>query len=186
MQQQPGPQFLRAVLQLLEEHSYHFSSTTERSIKIIRAKAPGAHHGGSADDDFAPSLQRVGGKVIYEFLLTPHVAHALSGAQVALSVCELLSELYRKLVECPAKAGGASMSAVCDAIVRADERIEDVFISPAAKHADALAKSALRQTLGRLDPLFGRLWGQSQPGPATDGLDTMERAAGGSAVTGAL
>ena len=149
------PQFLRAVLQLLEEHSYHFSSTTERSIKIIRAKAPGAHHGSGGDDDMTPSLQRVGGKVLYEFLLlTPHVAHALSSVQVALSACELLSRLYRKLGESPAVGGGVSITAMCDAVMRVDERIEDVFITPAAKHADALAKNALRQTLGRLDPFW--------------------------------
>ena len=70
------------MLQLLEELQYHFSSSTERNIKSIRARGPnrgGAGSGASAaaavDGDMAPTLQRANGRVLYEYLLTPHVAH---------------------------------------------------------------------------------------------------------------
>ena len=91
LQQPSGAPFLRALLQLLEEHQYHFASSTAQSIKAIRARGPrtGQVSGGGAGagasgpgDDIAPSLQRVGGKVLYEFLLTPHLAHAISALQV--------------------------------------------------------------------------------------------------------
>ena len=104
--QPPGVPFVRAVLQLLEEHQYHFASSTERNIKIIRAR-PAVKHGGGGggDDELTPALQRSGGKVLYEYLLTPHVAHALSGVQVAIGLCELMVKLYRKLAESPTVAG---------------------------------------------------------------------------------
>ena len=40
---------------------------------------------GSGDDEkdlLTPTLQRVNGRVVFQYLLTPHIAHALSGSQV--------------------------------------------------------------------------------------------------------
>ena len=99
LQHPAGAPFLRALLQLLEEHQYHFASSTAQSIKAIRARGPrggggggggggGSSGGGGGADDkevIAPALQRVQGKVLYEYLLTPHLAHALSGVQVRVA-----------------------------------------------------------------------------------------------------
>jgi hypothetical protein len=50
---------------------------------------------------------------------------------------------------------------VLEAVSKADAYFEEHFLAPAAKHADAHAKSAMRSSLGGVDPLFARLWGQS-------------------------
>lgn len=65
--------------------------------------------------------------------------------------------------------------------MRVDAIVEEAFLTPAVKHAEGLARTALRQNLGRLDPLFGRLWGQASP----QDVDTMERPIVGSGQTSA-
>lgn len=116
--QPPGAPFVRAVLQLLEEYQ-HYVASSDRQFKITRARGHRLERGGMAnDDDFSVSLQRSGGKVLYEYLLTPHAAHALSGVQVALSLCEVLAKIYQKLIEAAAHSGTlaiveASISSPC-------------------------------------------------------------------------
>ena len=168
--QPPGVPFVRAVLQLFEEHTYHFASSAERNIKAIRAR-PAARHADADDQQLSTSLQRSGGKVLYEYLLTPHVAHALSGAQVVIGLCELLPRLYRKLADCPAAAGASP--ALIEAIGKADTLLEDAVLAPAIKHAEGLSKAVVRSQLGRLDPLFGRIWGHAAPQDAQgEGMGT--------------
>ena len=187
LQQPAGAPFLRGLLQLLEEHQYHFASSTVQNIKAIRARGPlGPGGGASANDESSekdvikPTLQRVGGKVAYEYLLTPHLAHALSGSQVLLSLCELMGKVYRKLIECAAP--GVSKE-LMEAVSKADAYLEEHFFSPAAKQADTLAKAAMRGSLSRVDPLFARLWGQA----SGDGVDDpMERTANPKPLAGAL
>lgn len=162
MAQPPGIPFLRAVLQTLEEHQHHFSSSFASS-RGMRARA---NHHRADDESLTPALHRVNGKVMYEYLLTPHVAHALSGVQLALGLCDLLSNLYRKLAECPSAIAVASAPAITDAIHKIDERLEEVFLSPAARHTEGLSKAAMRQSLNRLDPLFARLWSGQTAGGA--------------------
>jgi len=173
LQQPAGAPFLRALLQLLEEHQYHFSSSTVQNIKAIRARGASGQARSLSDDAdshkdlLKPTLQRVEGKVAYEYLLTPHLAHALSGIQVVHSLCELMGRVYRKLVECTV-APGASKE-LLEAVSRADAFLEEHFLSPAAKHADLLAKATMRSSLSRVDPLFARIWGQDA------NADDMER-----------
>lgn len=71
------------------------------------------------------------------------------------------------------------------AIMRVDGLLEEHFIAPAVKHADGLASTALRLNLGRLDPLFARMWGHDA---TQQDRDTMERTDGGAgqAISGAL
>jgi len=173
---------LRGLLQLLEEYQYHFSSSTSQSLNAIRARRRtntvsgrgGASGMGSEREEdserIAPTLQRVGGKVLYEHLLTPHLAHGLSGVQVLLSLCEQMGKIYRKLAECTAQPSASP--AMHEALARVDSLLEEHLIAPATKHADALAKATVRTSLGRLDPLFAKMWGQAT---ATDADDKMER-----------
>lgn len=192
LQSQPvGPPFVRAMLQLLEEFQHHFSSLTDRNIKNIRAKAQARSGDGDGDRgaDFAPCLQRKGGKLLYEYLLTPHVAHSLSGLHVALSLCELLGKIYSKLIACLSAADSGSsnfLSSLIEAISRVDEKLEEHIFVPVTKHAEALAKASLRRSLGKVDPIFGRVWAESGGTPADFGgfgppsgsvLHSMERPA---------
>ena len=100
---------------------------------------------------------------------------------MAISLFELLAQVYRKLAECPGSAAGAS--ALLEAVMRADALLEEHVISPSAKHAEALAKSVLKSSLARLDPLFSRVVGNGASVPAEG---TMERTLGPSALSGAL
>jgi len=183
--QPAGAPFLRALLQLLEEHQYHFSSSTVQNIKAIRARGASGQQRSSLTEEsdrrdiLKPTLQRVDGKVAYEYLLTPHLAHALSGSQVLISLCDLMGKIYRKLVECTA-APSASKE-LFDAVNKVDSYLEEHFLAPAAKHADTLAKNAMRSSLSKVDPLFARLWGDENS-DAND--ETMERSA--MHVTGAI
>lgn len=98
LQQPAGASFLRALLQLLEEYQYHFSSATAQSLKVIRMRGPRAAAASTigADDNkeiIAPALQRQGGRVLYEHLLTPHLAHGLSGLQVRVARAAGLSSV---------------------------------------------------------------------------------------------
>lgn len=178
--QQAGAPFVRAVLQIIEELQHCFASSAERSIKSIRARVPtrGNDGEGSGSSDLTPSLQRQNGKVLYEYLLTPHVAHGLSGLHVALSLCELLHKVYVKLGAClsAAEGGGgasgqtsASFAAMVEAVSRVDEKLEEHCLVPATKHAELLAKGTLRQSLCKVDPIFGRLWAPSGAPPADFG-----------------
>ena len=69
LQQPAGAPFLRALLQLLEEHQYHFSSSTVQNIKAIRARGASGQARSLSDDAdshkdlLKPTLQRVEGKV---------------------------------------------------------------------------------------------------------------------------
>lgn len=179
--QPPGAPFVRAVLQLLEEHQYYFSAGGGDRNKGILPHAQ--HH--ADEQSLTPSLRRSGGKVLYEHLLTHHVAHALSGVQLAVGLCDLLGRTYRKLAECLNAVAGASSQAVAEAIFRADERIEEIFIAPAARHADGLCKATMRVSLGRLDPLFARVWSGATAGPAGDVsvVDVSERSVDGSGAS---
>ena len=86
---------------------------------------------------------------------------------MAISLCELMAQVYRKLVECA--AAGAS-KAVLEAVARSDALLEEHFFSPAAKCADALARVAMRSSLSRMEPLFAQVWGQGG-----DAVDDSER-----------
>ena len=120
--------------------------------------------------------------MLYEYLLTPHVAHAISSVQVALGLCDLLSKIYRKLAECTAVSGAPA--SLAEAVARVDEKLEENFLAPATKHAEGLAKGALRSTLGGLDPIFQRLWGQSTPLPPD--VDANERSSLTAGLSGQL
>ena len=98
--------------------------------------------------------------MLYEYLLTPHVAHAISSVQVALGLCDLLSKIYRKLAECTAVSGAPA--SLAEAVARVDEKLEENFLAPATKHAEGLAKGALRSTLGGLDPIWDKVIGSEQ------------------------
>lgn len=130
--------------------------------------------GGGGDDELTAALQRANGKVLYEYLLTPNVAHALSGVQVAASLCELLPKLYRKLAESPQQAPYLASQSLSEAVMKADALLEEYFLAPAVKHADGLARAALSLNLGRLDPLFARIRGSEPPQEAVIGaLDNV-------------
>ena len=167
LQRPAGVPFLRALLQLQEECQYHFREPSENQKAFRGRSASGQQRvmmgdvtqHGDHSDMLKPMLLRVEGKVVYEYLFTPHLAHAISGIQVLHSLCELMSKVYRKLVECTAVPGATQD--VLEAVSKADAYFEEHFLAPAAKHADAHAKTAMRGSLGRVDPLFGRLWGQS-------------------------
>ena len=73
---------------------------------------------------------------------------------------------------------------VAQAVMKADALLEEHVLAPAAKHADLLAKAALKGSLLRLDPLFHRMWGTGAN--AQPGEDVMERSSGPHALTGAL
>ena len=83
-------------------------------------------------------------------------------------------QIYRKLAE--SSASPTASSAVHDAVLRADAHLEEHFLSPAAKHAESLARTAMRTSLSRLDPLFSRVMGtEGTPSAAED--EHMERVA---------
>ncbi len=209
-----GVALLRALLQLLEEWSYHFSSAALQNIRAIRmanvatlrvrsglaaARRGGesakeasssAAEGSGRDDDEAslaklPTLKRVsGGKVVFDYLVTPHIAHALSPTQAALALCETLSLAYKKVgelvgpaaenVAAPgAAADGASAGArplaagVAEGVAKLDASLADHFFGAAARHVNALGAAAIRQKLGVVDPMFSArlvLGGQQQHG----------------------
>ena len=171
--QQAGAPFVRAVLQVFEELQHCFASSTERSIKSIRTRVPtrgGGNDGeGGGSGDLTPSLQRQNGKVLYEYLLTPHLAHGLSGLHVALSLCELLHKVYVKLGACVSAAERGNGAAMADAVSRVDEKLEEHCLTPATKHAELLAKGTQQQSLCKVDPIFGRLWAASGAPPADFG-----------------
>lgn len=158
---------VRAMLQLLEEYHYHCASSSRQNQTDIPRRPNKAIASDSADDDrgLAPSLQRANGKVVYERLLTPHVAHALDRAQVALSFCELLERAYAKLAEAASPHGPsgaakepAPSAALLDAILKVDGAIEEAFLQQAAKHVGAVAGGALRASLFATEPLCKRVW----------------------------
>ena len=153
-------------------------------MKVMRPRPAAIGDG----DDLTPSLQRANGKVMYENLLTPHVAHALSGVQVAIGLCDLLCRIYRKLAECPGAASSSAAAAISEAVLRIDGRLEEHFINPVTTHAESLSRKELKSNLGRLEPLFGKLWGQQVGGGVARSLDdAMERTEGTAGqVSGAL
>ena len=177
LQQPPGAPFVRSALQLLEELQHHFSSSRSAVIRTRPAAMRPRPAAIGDGDDLTPSLQRVNGKVMYENLLTPHVAHALSGVQVAIGLCDLLCRIYRKLAECPGAASSSAAAAISEAVLRIDGRLEEHFINPVTTHAESLSRKELKSNLGRLEPLFGRMWGQ-QGGAARSLDDAMERTEG--------
>uniref|UniRef100_A0A7S3F7T6 Uncharacterized protein n=1 Tax=Haptolina ericina TaxID=156174 RepID=A0A7S3F7T6_9EUKA len=154
-----GPSFVRAVLQLFEELTYHFSSTARQNIrKISRFARPANRATGSStgsEDDFNAGLSRVNGEVVYEFLFTPFIAHAISATHVLQAFCDQMLKLYRKLAE----AAQQPSSALTDAIVKVDGLVEEHFLTSVAKHVNVAADAALRKSLSGADPLFRKLLG---------------------------
>lgn len=89
-----------------------------------------------------------------------------------MSLSELMVRIYRKLVESTASQN--TSTAVRDAVLRVDGLLEEQFIAPAARHADALLRVAMRTSLSRQDPLFARVMGH-EGAPAAADNDVMER-----------
>lgn len=81
------------------------------------------------DDDVAPKLQRVNGEVVYSLLHAPGVNHALSPHLLLQTSCDVLSQLYRKLLE------GSELShtaPLADAVFKIDAGVESAYLAPAA------------------------------------------------------
>ena len=68
------------------------------------------------------------------------------------------------------------------ALSRLDALLEEQVLAPAVRHAEGLARASLRLNLGRLDPMFGRVWGQAT---SQDVDTTVERTVGASGQTSA-
>jgi hypothetical protein len=94
--------------------------------------------------------------------------------QVALSLSELMIRIYRKLAESSASQNASA--AVREAVLRVDGLLEEHFVAPAARHAEALSRTVMRTSLSRQDPLFARVMGH-EGAPATADDDVMERVA---------
>ena len=149
----PGVPFVRALLQLFEEQAYHFASAAERSIKAIRARP--AERSQADEQQLSSSLQRSNGKVLYEHLLTPHVAHAISGPQVIIGLCGLLLRLYKQLGECSTATPG-----LADAVSKVDDKIYEGVLKPAVRHGEALAYRSAKAHLTLANPIYGRILGK--------------------------
>ena len=70
----------------------------------------------TGEDEFSFTLTRVNGEVVYEYLFTPAVSHALSAAQVLTAFCDQLLLTYHKFRE----AAPTASIALTDAIVKID------------------------------------------------------------------
>jgi hypothetical protein len=163
-----GPPFVRALLQLFEEFQYHFARSAVQNMKIIKSRGSraAAPAGGSSEDDLRPQLQRMGGEVLYAYLLTPHIAHPLSASQVLQCLCELMPHAYRKLGEPGAEPPSA---ALVDAVLKIDTVVEEQLISVVVRQYNATSQGALQSALSKADPLFARLMvGSDAP---ADGLE---------------
>ena len=70
----------------------------------------------TGEDEFNVTLTRVNGEVVYEYLFTPLVAHALSASHVLNAFCDQMLVTYRKLAETAPTAS----TALTDAIIKID------------------------------------------------------------------
>jgi len=157
---------VKALLQLFEEYNFHFG----RAVQVVQSVRRAIRHrvresvresvgrsaatsSASAEDDFAVALHRVNGEVLYLYLLTPHVPHALSAPVVLQCFCELMPTVYRRLLGAAEGATGP----LCDAMLRLDGLIEEHFLLPVSKQLNAAATVAVRSSLGKTDALFSKV-----------------------------
>ena len=68
-----------------------------------------------------------------------------------------MAQVYAHLSEAAAAPCAPSVS---EGIGRIDAALEECLLAPATKHVGGLASGALAHSLGKLDPLFARLWRQ--------------------------
>ena len=107
LQQPSDTTFIRALLQLWEEYTYHVGRPADKAMhpqsarhasRAIKARTRSTK-GGEDDTDLSSALIRRGGEVIYTTLLVTPVSHALSGTHVLQCLAELAQRAYAKMRE---------------------------------------------------------------------------------------
>ena len=107
LQQPSDTSFIRALLQLWEEYTYHVGRPADKALhpqsarhasRAIKARTRSTK-GGEDDTDLSSALIRRGGEVIYTTLLVTTISHALSGTHVLQCLAELAQRAYAKMRE---------------------------------------------------------------------------------------
>ncbi len=181
--------FVRAMLQLWEEYTYHVSRPADKAMhpqsarhasRAIRARTRSTK-GGEDDTDLSSALIRRGGEVIYTTLLVTPVSHALSGTHILQCLAELAQRAYAKMREvcrdirrdhaevrssrcAPCMAQVPFSAAVADAVAKIDGSFEEHVLRPAARQLNTATSDAVAASLARTDPLFGRMFAPAAGG----------------------
>eukprot|EP01080_Neovahlkampfia_damariscottae_P002800 gene2800-4208_t len=87
-----GRNFIHSFSQLMEEYEYHYSNFAVQGIKMLKAFT-------SSLVDAGPTLNKVGGTIVYQYLKIPNIPCALDYYQVTLSLCDIMTFAYRKFME---------------------------------------------------------------------------------------
>lgn len=152
LQLENGYHFIRSCAQLMEEYEYHFSNVAVQGMKILKALTVS-----STEDDeetninrpIKPVINKVGGTVVYEFLRTPNIPCVLDYCQVVFSLCDILTFVYRKLMDESSVA-----NSLHESIIRLDGRFKHHFFGLVSRDLNTLAMYIIKNKLATVESLF--------------------------------
>ncbi|KAG5180821.1 hypothetical protein JKP88DRAFT_200220 [Tribonema minus] len=153
-----GAAVVRGALQLFEEWEYHFAGNAAQSVRGLMAKVntqtqgQGVEGGGSASgggEDNNPVVARLckfGSEMVYEHLLTPPLPFALDYFEVFFSLCDIICQVYNKLME----EECYSNVHVFEALVKVDAKVKRHVLNVTAKEFTEMSAKIARSELAAL------------------------------------
>ncbi|KAL0488758.1 hypothetical protein AKO1_003897 [Acrasis kona] len=152
LQLENGYLFVRSCAQLMEEYEYHFSNVAVQGMKILKALTVSANE---EDEDanvnrpIKPVINKVGGTVVYEFLRTPNIPCVLDYCQVVFSLCDILTFVYRKLMDESSVA-----HSLHESIIKLDGRFKHHFFGLVSRDLNTLGMYIIKSRLCTVESLF--------------------------------
>lgn len=145
-----GVMALRGCSQLMEEWEYHFASPAVQSMKFMLSRSTDSHFpttvNAPLETDVKPTVARVGQKVVYEHLITPHIPCNLDYFQVVFALAEVLQQAYARF-DVKELAQHEHLFA---ALVKFDHRIKHHVVNLIGKELTGLSMTHASRSLASL------------------------------------
>ncbi|KAL9654056.1 hypothetical protein ABK040_011600 [Willaertia magna] len=150
LQLDTGIQFIRACAQLLEEYEYEFSNVAVQGMKMLKAIALNNWEEESlVQKNIKPTIHKMNGNVVYEFLKIPNIPCDLDYRQVVFSLCDVLTFVYRKFMD-----ESTSSNNLHEYIIKLDKKFKNSFIALICKEMSTLAMHIVKSKLSNLEKLM--------------------------------
>ncbi len=125
-----------------------------------------------------PSINKVSGNVVYEFLKLPNIPCILDYTQVVFSLCDILTLVYQKLRD------DSSMH-YCEAVLKLDSRFKHHFFGLISRDLNTLATYVAKSRLSLVEAMFSPSYAQKLNEDAIPFLPTSSSSSSSSSSSAA-
>ncbi|KAF0695695.1 Aste57867_13517 [Aphanomyces stellatus] len=136
--------------QLMDELDFYFSQSGIQNMKLVTVATKSPLYEREPKDSFTEPYRTVvrkwNNKPVYQRLVTPNVPFPLEYCQVVVSLCEVLTLVYGRVVDDVC----SSNPCVFQALLRFDEKIKKFFLESISKQLTTIATSVIKDELALL------------------------------------